>query len=209
MKMKHKILILILSVIILSGCLESRVSVVINRDFSGEVEINYSVSGESEYVSSDLSTMKYQFIPIDENSIRQITDRDDGLILKKYERTDRGIETSIIISAGFSSLDKIEKLSKIDGDAALLRISLPSEGNIRVAIRNPFSEETSDQTAALLEALYEDKILDFKIKVPGFLTSTNIGELTNDPAEAELRLTFKQLVESTSDIIWDLKYTSR
>lgn len=209
MKMKHKILILILSVIILSGCLESRVSVVINRDFSGEVEINYSVSGESEYVSSDLSTMKYQFIPIDENSIRQITDRDDGLVLNKYERTDRGIETSIIISAGFSSLDKIEKLSKIDGDAALLRISLPSEGNIRVAIRNPFSDETSDQTAALLKALYEDKILDFKIKVPGFLTSTNIGELTNDPAEAELRLTFKQLVESTSDIIWDLKYTSR
>ncbi len=204
--MLKKLAFICISIIFLSSCIESNVKITIRNNFSGTAEVSYVVSGKSEYVSSDLTALRYQFLPIDEESLRKITAQNNTLVLKNYTYKEGGSASTVDFSIDFTAPEEIEKLAS-EGTVPLLRISRPENGNITVNLHSPFSGGTDEKTKALLKALYGDNSLVFSITIPGFITSTNIGELTEDPSSALLKLSFGQLLDNTEDIIWILEYT--
>ncbi len=205
--MLKKLIFVFVSIIFFSSCIESNVSILIKNDFSGTADVTYVISGKSEYISSDLTSLRYQFLAIDEESLRNITDRNNTLVLKNYTYEEGGDTSKVSFSIDFSSPEEIEKLTSPGGAAPLLSIGRPENGKITVKLRSPFSGGTDEKTKSLLKALYGDNILSFRITIPGFITSTSIGELTEDPSSALLKLTFGQLIDNGEDIIWILDYT--
>lgn len=205
--MLKKLAFIFISMISLSSCIESNIKITMRNNFSGTAEVSHVISGKSEYVSSDLTALKYQFLPIDEESLRQITAQNNTLVLNNYTYEEGGSASTVSFSIDFTAPEEIEKLTSSDGTAPLLRISRPENGKITVNLHSPFTGGTDEKTKSLLQALYGDNSLVFSITIPGFITSTNIGELTEDPSSALLKLTFGQLLDNTEDIIWILEYT--
>ncbi len=199
--------VLLVVLITFSSCLESSVFISLNRNLSGTAEVVYRISGKSAYVSSDLTAMRYQFIPVDETSVRRITDLNTGLVLKNYEYTAGGKTEIVKYSVDFSSPGDITPLSVTEGGTAVFSIKNPAKGKLELTLKNPFSEGTDEKTKNLLKSLFSDNKLSFSLKVSGFLTSTNIGELTEDPSTAMLNLSFGELIDSDKAIVWKLEYT--
>ena len=199
--------VIIILAITLSSCLESNVFISLNRDLSGTADIEYRISGKSSNVSSDLTAMKHQFIPVDLPGIRKIADLNTGLVLKSYESSESGETVTVKYSVSFSSPGDLGPLSATDGESFVFSLRSPSKGKLEVILKNPFSNGTDDKTKNLLKSLFGDNKLSFRLKVAGFLTSTNIGELTEDPSIALFILSFGELVDADKDILWKLEYT--
>ncbi len=194
---------------IFSSCLDSNIEISFNRNFSGTVSISYNISGETEYISSDLVEITYQYLPVDGDTIKKITDNAEGLTLDSYKRTQTGKGSVINIATRFTKAEDIEKIFGYEDGIKSLSIQNSAPGIFKVILKNPLSSEISAQTLNLLNALYDDRNINITVRVPGFVTDADIGALTEDPAVAFLQIPLSRILAEKDRIVWTVRYTNR
>ncbi len=197
---------LLLSVLLFSSCLDSTVSIKLNKDLSGSLEAMYTISGESEYVSSDLVTMKYEYLPVDGATLKRIADETDGITLNSFKQTRTGNNLLDTLTVHFTHLKDIEKLSGYTGEVKILSLSEKTAGVLKVTLRNPLDKDISSKTLQLLTALYSKQKIHISIKVSGFITNTDKGALAEDPSVAVYDLPLMELLQSANPIVWTITY---
>ncbi len=193
--------------VMLSSCIEGNVDITVNRDLSGTVNVDLLVAGESRYVSSDLSSLNYQFIPLTENAVNDIVNRNAGLRLVSYSETSAGENVSVKYRVDAEKISSAGLLSGYEDGIKTLNIDLPEKGKVRIVLKNPVRDKMSVRTRKLLSSLYRDRTLVISVKVPGFITSTDIGELSEDPSVAVLKVKVTEFMASGKDKIWNIIYT--
>jgi len=197
----------LLAAVMLSSCIEGKVDITVNRDLSGTVNVDLLVAGESRYVSSDLSSLNYQFIPLTGNAVSDIVNGNPGLKLVSYSETPEGENVSVKYRVDAEKISSAGLLSGYGDGIKTLSIDFPEKGKVRIVLRNPVRDKMSVKTRNLLSSLYKDKTVVLSVKVPGFITSTDIGELSEDPSVAVLRIKVTEFMNSREDRIWNLVYT--
>lgn len=205
----RKLLFVIAVSMISSSCLDSNIEISFNRNFSGTVSISYNISGETEYISSDLVKITYQYLPVDGDTIKKITDNVEGLTLDSYKRTQTGKGSVINIATRFTKAEDIEKIFGYEDGIKSLSIQNSVPGILKVILKNPLSPEISAQTLNLLNALYDDRNINITVRVPGLVTDADIGALTEDPEVAFLKIPLSRILMEKDRIVWTVRYTNR
>ncbi len=204
--MKKLIPLLSGMVLLFSSCLDSTISIKLNKDLSGSLEAVYSISGESEYVSSDLTAMTYEYLPADGVSLKRIADETDGLTLDSFKQTEKGPDVVDSLTAHFDSIRNIEKLSGYRGGVKILSLREGAPGTLQVVLTNPLDKNVSAKTLQILSALYRHRKITITLQVSGFITNTDAGALSEDPSTAVYSLPLMKLLTSRDQIVWTITY---
>ncbi len=193
-------------VLLISSCMDSTVSITLNKDLSGTLKAHYRISGESEYVSSDLVAMKYEYLPVNGDYLKRLADENAGIVLSSYKKTQSGGDVLVDMTVLFSKPADIEKISGYKGKTKILSLLHPSPGVIRIVFRNPLSRRVSAKTLRLLSALYSDRKINMSVKVAGFITNTDRGRLAEDPSVALFSFPVMTLLKERTPLVWTLTY---
>ncbi len=197
---------LLSTVFLLYSCLDSTVSIKLNKDLSGSLEAVYTISGESEYVSSDLVNMRYEYLPVDGTSLKGIADGTTEITLDSFKQTRKGNNLLDTLAVHFTRLQDIEKLSGYTGKVKILSLTEKIPGILKITLKNPLDKNISSKTLQLLTALYSNRKINISIKVSGFITNTDRGALAEDPSVAVYDLPLMELLRSSEPIVWTITY---
>jgi len=195
-----------MSIILLTSCLDGTVDISLNKDLSGSIQTAYTLAGETQYISSDLVDLKYQYLPLDGVYLKQISDSNEGLTLDSYKKTETGKSVTINMLFHFSTVAEVEKYSGYKNGVKILSLAGSVPGRIKVTLTNPMNSEVSAKTLNLLEDLYADKTIKLSLKVSGFITNTDRGGLAADPSVAVLTIPLIQLLQAKKPVVWTLTY---
>ena len=197
---------LLSTVFLLSSCLDSTIAIKLNKDLSGSLEADYTISGESEYVSSDLINMRYEYLPVDGTSLKRIADGTTGITLDSFKQTRTGNNLLDSLAVHFTRLQDIEKLSGYTGEIKILSLAETIPGILKITLTNPLDKNISSKTLQLLSALYSNRKINISIKVSGFITNTDRGALAENPSVAVYDLPLMKLLRSSEPIVWTITY---
>jgi len=201
-----KLFLFSISIILFTSCLDGTVDISLNKDLSGSIQAAYTIAGETQYISSDLVDMKYQYLPLDGAYLKQISDTNEGLSLDSYKKTETGKFVTINMLFHFSTLAEVEKFSGYKNGVKIMSLAGSVPGLIKLTLTNPMNSEISAKTLNLLDDLYADKTIKLSLKVSGFITNTDRGGLAPDPSVAVLTIPVMQLLHAKKPVVWTVTY---
>lgn len=204
--MINKMLILIIMSILLISCLEVDSVITLKEDSTGVWNIQYRISQEAAFITPGLEFSGFNYFPVNEDELKKRSSEIAGLELLDVssKETPEFIEFSARMS--FLNTDNIELFFNNYTVNSVVEISSEENGVFRLTLGKPFNSEIDQDTIRLLSALYSKNIVKIVVELPGIVTESSTGRLSEDPQQAGLELRTTEIVTMSEPIEWIVNY---
>ena len=207
--MKNKIIIK-LSIVLLTlffvSCLEVETTINVSSNSSGVWVLKYQIMQEASYITPGSELRGYNYFPLSEEDLRNRIDSIEGLNLITFSSEKTIFYTEFLVEMNFISTDEIEKFFNNYTNNILFTMDLTESGIFEMIINNPFPEANSTDTLNIISGLYFDKTINITMVLPGIVTDSNQGFLSENPSEANFSITITDVFNLEEPINWVLKY---
>ncbi len=204
--MIKKILIPIIISILFISCLEVDSKININEGSTGLWSLQYRISQEAVFITPGLEFNGFNYFPVNEEDlikrINEITCLEIISISSK-ETTDF-IEISVEMS--FGDIENIESFFNNYSESPIVQINREDEGVLRFIIENPFDSDIDQETLELLSALYSRNMIKIVTAIPGIVTDSSTGVLSEDPGEAAWEIGITEIITLSDPAEWIINY---
>lgn len=177
--------------LLLSGCLEYRETMQLNRDGSGNITMSIGL----DYSLMDLAKPD-TLEGMSESEIREHFAGAEGIdVTGSRTYTERGIQW-IEVDLDFQSLDALESAAsdgQIPGFFGQISFMRTPEGTLRYARSVEFNEETMENEALglkLLEAMFSRYYWEYEVRFPGPVLEANVSQESIDQEKQTVRWSF-------------------
>lgn len=199
------IIILIISLVFIS-CLEIETEIVIKEDKSGTWTLQYRIMQEAAFITPGNELSGYNYFPLDETEFRRRVDGISGLeiISLSLEKTIMYIQ--IISEMKFDTTNDIQFFFNTFSNNPLISINHEEKGIFELEIFNPFPGADNKETLDLFSGLYSNKSIEIAVILPGLVTESNKGFLSENTQEAVISLTVLETFNITDSYNWIVNY---
>ncbi|MCK5197726.1 MAG: hypothetical protein KAR21_05210 [Spirochaetales bacterium] len=204
--MINKMLILMIMSILLISCLEVDSVITLKDDGTGIWNIQYRISQEAALITPGLEFSGFNYFPVNEDKLRKRTSEIAGLELLDVssKETPEFIEFSVEMS--FLDTDNIELFFDKYTVNSVVEISSEENGVFKLTLGKPFNSEIDQDTLRLLSALYSKNIVNIVVELPGIVTESSTGRLSEDPQQAGLELRTTEIITMSEPLEWIVNY---
>jgi hypothetical protein len=199
-----KILLLVITSLLLFGCLGATTHIAIKDDGSGSLAISYRVSKLVAYIGAESEDEKHIILPIREADLLSITDSIEDVDLTRH--TIRDDDTDILVDATFefASLEGLVALfTQIDGPVLSFRTEAETT-TLSVVIYEGLEKGVDDNVEQMITSFFSDYELTWELSVPSTVVSVNVGETNGSTASYNHNTV--ELLLSESEIVWEVSW---
>jgi len=201
-----KLLIIVLTSVMFSSCLEVETTINFSNNLSGTWILKYRIMQEVSYITPGTELSGYNYFPLSETELHERIAGVQGLALESLKTETNIMYTEYLVEMKFNSIDNIQSFFNNYVDNKFLTISVKDDGNFEMDINNPFPKSKNAETLNLISSLYSDKNINISVVFPGIVTESDPGLLTENPSEANLILTISELFKRAEPVKWIIKY---
>jgi hypothetical protein len=203
--MKKNIILLLPVIFILSSCLGIESRMVLKRDGSGTLTLNYKISR----MIKDLELQnggQVLPLPVSEEDFRRAAERTEGVRLSSVKQTED--EENIYIEARLE-FDRVEALNGLSAAGQMEMAYNAGSGTQKfrqVISSGTGGEEVSAETLSMLEAFFAGYELAFVIETPAPIRSHSLGSLSEDEKQLTYVVTIPELFRTPQDRILEVEW---
>lgn len=205
-KLNIKLTIILLASVLFISCLEIDTTINFSNDNSGLWVLNYKVMQETAYLTPGTELRGFNYFPLSEEDIKDRIDGIAGLEIISISSNSNIIYKEFFVEISFENTNDIQFFFNTYSENILYTINLAEDGVFEMIINNPFPEAENTDTLNLISGLYSDKKINIAVVLPGIVKESNQGVLSDNPSEANLNLTIKEVFNITEPINWVVKY---
>ncbi len=204
--MINKLLILIIISILLISCLEVDSVITLKENGTGGWNLQYRISQEAAFITPGLEFSGFNYFPLNEDDLRKRTNEITGLELINV--SSRETPEFIEFNTEMSFLNTANIASFFNDQAAspLVVISSDEDGLFKLTIENPYMQDIDQDTLRLLSALYSNNIINIVVELPGIVTDSSTGRLSEDPQQASLEMRTTEIITLLEPLEWIINY---
>ncbi len=204
--MKKTIILLVPVLFILSSCLGIESRMVLKRDGSGTLTLNYKISRMIKDLELQNGEKGLLPLPVSEEDFRRAAENAEGIRLLSVKQSED--EENINIEARLE-FDRVEALNGLSASGQM-QLS-ENTGNGLRKLRQVISsgageEEVSAQTLEMLEAFFAGYELSFLIETPVSIKQHSLGTLSEDGKRLTYVVTIPELFRSPRDRILEIEW---
>ncbi len=201
-----KISIILLASLLFISCLELDTTISISNNKSGIWVLNYRVMQEASYLSPGIELSGFNYFPLSEPELKGRIDSIAGLEIISISSNTNIIYTEFLVEISFESTNDIQFFFNTYSDNVLFTIDVTEDGKFEMTFNNPFPEAGSTETLKLISGLYYEKKINITVVLPGIVTESNQGLLSDNPSEANLEIPVPDFFNIDESINWVVKY---
>lgn len=204
--MIKKLLILIIISILLISCFELDSVIDIKGNGEGLWNLRYRISQEAVFINPGTEFSDYNYFPVSEDELRKRISDTAGLELLKVsvEETAKFIEYSVEMS--FLNTGNIQSFFNNYAGNPVIEIGFEEDGVFRLTIEKPFNLVIDQETLGLISALYSTNMINIVVAIPGIVTDSSKGSLSEDPRKAAFEMRTMDAVTMLEPIEWIINY---
>ncbi len=194
-------IIVLVAVLLLSGCLATVTEIVIQEDGSGTVSMTYRIS---KLITNLGNTPSGASIPIREERFRNGVDNIEGVSLDSFSRSD---DTENFVVEAELSFDSLEGLISIFESLADQNVSVEAADGEQVfsyRLYEGLEEAADSQTVQMIESFYSGYAVELSLTAPGEIDSANRGDI--DGNDARLSLRTADVLLSEEPVVWEVRW---
>lgn len=204
--MINKLLILIIISILLISCLEVDSVITLKENGTGVWNLQYRISQEAAFITPGLEFSGFNYFPLNEDDLRKRTNEITGLELINVssKETPEFIEFNAEMS--FLNTGNIASFFNDQAASPLVVISSDEDGLFKLKIENPYMQDIDQDTLRLLSALYSNNMINIVVELPGIVTDSSTGRLSEDPQQAGLEMRTTEIITLLEPLEWIINY---
>jgi len=188
------------------SCLEVETTVNINKDRTGTWSLNYKLLQEASFITPGDELSLYNYFPLNELEITDRINSIDGLEVISINSNSTILFTEFLIEIKFTDIKDIQLFFNNFTDIPLIDINLADEEAFTLKINNPFPNAVPSDLLNLISDLYSDNTMDITIKLPGLVTKSSQGLLSDNPSEAKIEMKIIDTFKLTESFEWIINY---
>ncbi|MCK5674070.1 MAG: hypothetical protein KAH95_11885 [Spirochaetales bacterium] len=207
--MKNKLIskiFILLSTLIFVSCLEVETTINISNNKSGVWILKYRIMQEASYITPGNELQGYNYFPVSEEELVNRIDNIAGLELISFSSVNTIFYTEFLTEMSFDSTNNIQDFFNNYTNNILFTMDYTEPDILKMVLNNPFPEADSTETINLITGLYSDKNISITVVLPGIVTESNQGLLSENPSEAKMNITLVQVFNITEPLDWIVKY---
>ena len=196
--MKHGLFLLV-TALLLTGCLSVDTAIELNRDGSGRLDIVYEIDTELYKLGVFDDTDNALPVPLSRDQFEDTAKRIPGLRLRRYRvREDIGVVT-VTARLLFDSVDALNAWYGA-GETA---ISVTKQGDSTVwrQLLYPAGGSGGEIAAALGDSL-EGYRISYRLQPPTRVISAGVGQISDNRKTASVEISLKEIVTAESASYW-------
>ena len=205
-KRVNKIAIILIVSLIFISCLEVETTININKDRTGTWFLTYRLQQETSFITPGDELGKYNYFPLNELEIIDRIDSIDGLEMNSITSNSTILFTEFLVEMNFTDINYIQLFFNNFTDIPLIDISLADEETFTLKINNPFPEAVSSDSLNLISGLYSDNTMGITILLPGLVTKSSQGLLSENTSEAKIEIKIIDTFQLTESFEWIINY---
>jgi len=200
--MKHGLLLLV-AILLLSGCLSVETTIELNRDQSGRLDIVYEIDAELYDLGVFDDTDNALPVPISRDQFVDTANRIPGLRLRRYRvREDVGVVT---VTARLL-FDSVEALNAwYGGGVAAISVTREGESTVWRQLLYP-GGGSGGEIAAAIGASLDGYGMVYRFEPPSDVVSAGIGEISGNGKMASVRIEFTDIVTAEVPAYWEVRW---
>jgi len=200
-------LITILSISLLFiSCLEIETEIAIDEDQSGTWTLQYRIMQKAAFITPGNQLSGYNYFPLDEIEFRRRVDGIPGLDIISLSIEETILYTQFTSKMGFDTTNDIQFFFNTFSDNPLISINYEEKGLFELDIFNPFPGADNKETFDLFSGLYSNKSIEIAVILPGLVTGSYKGFLSENTQEAVISLTVLETLNITDPYKWIVNY---
>ena len=205
-RMKRSAVVLVV-VLVLSGCLDVATEVELNDDGSGRIDLVYTVDQNlyelGVFDSSDVALP----VPISEAEFRETARLVDGLDLRRYRMNAEERVVTVEVRMDFASVEVLSDWFGPGEDETSPAVSVTSAGGQTTwrQLLIPGGGSDHDLAAALGTSL-DGYSLVFRISPPRDIVSSTPGTVSDGRRRAEVRVFLSEVATATEPVYWEVRW---
>jgi len=208
--MKNTIFLKLITILILSlvfiSCLEIETEIAIKEDQSGTWFLKYRIMQEAAFITPGNELSGYNYFPLDETEFRRRVDGISGLEIISLSLEETIFYKQITSEMKFDTTNAIQFFFNTFSENPLISIDHTEKGVFELDIFNPFPGADNKETFDLFSGLYSNKSIEITVILPGLVTESNKGFLSENTQEAIISLTVMETLNITDSYKWIVNY---
>ena len=205
----NKIYVITLFSLLFVSCLEIDTTIDIKKDNSGTWILQYRIMQEASYITPGSELSGYNYFPLNETDIKDRINSIPGLDLLSVSTLRTLAYNQYTIEMNFNNTGNIESFFNNFTDINLVNISLEDNGYFKLTLKKPVLGDIDPDTLGIMNALYKDSTIKVTIILPGIVTESNKGLLSDNPSEAALNIKTLDTLQFTEPFEWIVTYDER
>ena len=196
------VLLVIVSGVILAGCLNVETTIDLNRDGSGRMDISYEIDADLYHLGvfddSDVALP----IPVSREDFKDTADRNPGLRLRRY-RVREGDDT-ITVSARLR-FDSVAALNEWYGSGDAVTMTQTADSTVWTQLISPGGGAAGRGSEALAESL-GGYSLRFLLGTPAPITAVTGGQISDDGRTASFTISLGDIAMMEGPQYWEVRW---
>ena len=204
--MKRELFILLVSAFLLSSCLEVDSTIELKKNGTGTWSLKYRFAQEASFITPGPELSGFDYFPQNEEELRKrIRNVSGPELLQMSVETNAGF-TEYSAEICFLNTDDIELFFNNAAINSLVEISSEEDGRFTLTIQKPYTQDIDQDTSRLLSALYPEYTVKITASLPGIVTSSSTGILSEDPEKASFEIRTVEIITMPEKIEWLITY---
>ena len=208
--MKNIIFVKFMTILIISlmfiSCLEIETEILIEDDQSGTWTLGYRIMQEAVFITPGNEFSGYNYFPQEEIEFRRRVDDISGLEIISLSLEETIFYTQITSKMKFNTTNDIQFFFNTFSENPLISINQAENGIFELEIFNPFPYADNKETLDLFSGLYSNKSIEIAVILPGLVTDSNKGFLSENTQKAVISLTVPETLNITDSYKWIVNY---
>jgi hypothetical protein len=197
--------LVLLGVLLLSGCLTLESTISFNDDGSGRLSVVYTVSEELyDYGVFDAESTR-RVLPLSRRDFELSALANDGVELASYDTKRRDGVVIVEAKFNFSTVDGLSGVLSLPSDALVSDGGgSDSEGTL---FRQPlFSGFEGAVDSEMVEEFWNEVRFVHRITAPSRIRSVNMGEISGNGREAVVDVRLVELIRVGGPVVWEVAW---
>ncbi|MEE8440417.1 MAG: hypothetical protein V3S41_01755 [Spirochaetia bacterium] len=196
--MKHSLFLLV-SGLLLTGCLSVETAIDLNRNGSGRLDIVYEIDEELYGLGVFDDTDNALPVPISRNQFEETVGNIPGLRLRRYRVSE---EIGMVTVTARLLFDSVAALNAwYGGGPTAISVTQEGESTAWRQLLYPGGGSSGEVGTALAASLDGYRI-SYRLSPPSTVISAGIGEITNNGRTASVEVGLREIVTAESPLYW-------
>lgn len=202
--MKKTITLIVPVLFLLSSCLGIESRMVMNRDGSGTLTLNYKISRMIKDMELQNGEGGMLPLPVSEEDFRRTAERTQGVRLLSVKQSEDEENISIEARLEFDAVEALNGLSA----PGQMQLSYEAAGGTQKLrqVLSAAAGEVTPETVEMLETLFAGYELSFLIETQTPIKRHSLGVLSEDGKQLTYGVTIPELYSSRQDILLEVEW---
>ncbi len=199
-------MLLLIAAVLFVSCLSVKSEITLREDGTGEWSMQYRIPQELLYITPGPEFRGFDYFPADEEGVVERTNSIPGLLLISVSSSETPDFVEINTRIAFTDSNDIELFFNNYTETPVLKIDTDNKGVFGFEITPPYVRELDTDTFNIISALYSQSAINVRVDLPGIVTESSAGLLSENPSQAELEIKFTDLLSSDEPVEWIVNY---